>query len=80
MEIKDMNERYIDVYVPLSVDDLLWHVTFVYGEPKVENRHRMWSLLNLLRQSSNLPWLVMGDFSETLWQFEHMSRRQRSEP
>lgn len=79
IDIKDMNERYIDAYVCLSPDDPLWHVTFVYGEPRAENRHRMWSMLNTIRQSSNLSWLVMGDFNEALWQFEHFSKKQRSE-
>lgn len=79
VDIKGMNERYIDAYVRLSPDAPIWHVTFVYGEPKVENKHHMWSLLNLLRQSSTLPWLVMGDFNETLWQFEHFSKTPRNE-
>lgn len=41
MEIKAVHERYIDVYVCLSHDGPKWHVTFVYGEPRVEHRHRM---------------------------------------
>jgi hypothetical protein len=45
----------------------------------VENRHSMWSLINSIRQFSNLPWLVLGDFNEALWQFEHFSVRQRNE-
>lgn len=79
VEIIDINERYIDAYVRLSVNDPIWHVTFVYGEPRVEHRHRMWSMLNSIKQSSNLPWLVLGDFNETLWQFEHFSKKKRSE-
>lgn len=41
MEIISINERFIDAYVRLSSDGPLWHVTFVYGEPRVENRCRM---------------------------------------
>lgn len=66
VDIKGINDRYIDAYVRLSVNDPMWHITFVYGEPRSENRHRMWSLLASLKQTSNLPWLVVGDFSETL--------------
>lgn len=65
--------------VRLSPDDPLWHVTFVYGEPRVENRHQIWTALRNISQTSNLPWLVMGDFNETMWQFEHFSRTQRNE-
>lgn len=54
--------------------------TFVYGEPRVENRHNMWSMLRSVRNSSNLPWLVIGDFNEALWQFEHFSSHPRGEP
>lgn len=79
VDIKDMNARYIDAYVRLSPDDPLWHVTFVYGEPRVENRHRVWSTLNAIRQSSNLPWMVIGDFNKVLWQFEHFSKTPRNE-
>jgi hypothetical protein len=48
------------------LDDLFNHVTFVYREPSLENRHRMWSQLALLKASSSLPWVLVGDFNETL--------------
>lgn len=80
MEIKSINERYIDVYVCLSRGEPSWHATFVYGEPRVENRNRMWSLLSSLKTSSSLPWIVLGDFNEALWQFEHFSIKKRNEP
>lgn len=67
VEIKSMCERYIDAYIRMSPNEPMWHATFVYGEPRVENRHNMWSLLNQLRISSNLPWLLIGDFNEALW-------------
>lgn len=66
VEIIDINERYIDAYVRMSPEAPLWHVSFVYGEPRVENRHIMWTLLSSTRQASNLPWLVVGDFNEAL--------------
>lgn len=57
----------------------LWHISCVYGEPRTENRHLMWQHLSSLRQSSTLPWVVLGDFNEALWQFEHLSKNPRSE-
>jgi hypothetical protein len=33
----------------------------------------MWDTLRNLRTLSNLPWLVVGDFNEALWQEEHIS-------
>lgn len=69
VEVLSMNERYIDAYVRLSLDGPLWHAAFAYGEPRVVNMHLMWSLLSSIRQISGLPWLVIGDFNEVLWQF-----------
>lgn len=79
VEVKAMNERFIDTYIRISVDGPLWHATFVYGEPRVENRYKMWASLNSIKQSSNLPWVLIGDFNEALWQFEHFSIHPRGE-
>jgi endonuclease/exonuclease/phosphatase family metal-dependent hydrolase len=37
----------------------------------------MWELLRDLKATSNLPWLVLGDFNEALWQEEHLSSTPR---
>jgi endonuclease/exonuclease/phosphatase family metal-dependent hydrolase len=39
----------------------------------------MWGMLRCLQAVSNLPWLVVGDFNETMWSFEHFSAHQRPE-
>jgi hypothetical protein len=64
--MKDAIHQFIDAYVHPMLDDLSNHVTFVYREPSLENRHRMWSQLALLKASSSLPWVLVGDFNETL--------------
>jgi endonuclease/exonuclease/phosphatase family metal-dependent hydrolase len=79
MDVKEKNPRFIDAHVRFSPSDPLIHVTFVYGEPRVEDRHHMWTLLSTLRASSPLPWVLIGDFNEALWQYEHFSTRPRSE-
>jgi hypothetical protein len=38
----------------------------------------MWDTLRNLKIMSNLPWLVVGDFNEALWQEEHLSYTARS--
>ena len=70
---------FIDVSVVDGGSGTSWRGTFVYGEPRVENRHRMWEHLCRLRAYSREPWMVCGDFNEALWQHEHLSRIERSE-
>lgn len=39
----------------------------------------MWTMLRRIKDVSNAPWLMLGDFNETMWQSEHFSRARRSE-
>ena len=73
VEIKEKKERFIDAHIRASSTDPFWHLTCVYGEPRTENRHRMWTILSDIRASSDLPWMLMGDFNEAMWQCEHLS-------
>lgn len=77
--VLDACKRYIDVSIVDQGSRKSWRTTFVYGEPRVEHRQRMWDHLARLKGVSNLPWLVCGDFNEALWQHEHFSRTSRSE-
>jgi exonuclease III len=81
VEIKKIaaGARYIDVLIRLSPNGFQWRGTFVYGEPKAHDRHHMWTLLRRIKDTSNLPWLMVGDFNETMWQEEHFSASKRSE-
>lgn len=39
----------------------------------------MWELLQRIKDKVLDPWVVMGDFNEALWQFEHFSNTKRGE-
>jgi hypothetical protein len=39
----------------------------------------MWELLKRLKHVSNAPWMLIGDFNEALWTFEHLSSLRRLE-
>jgi hypothetical protein len=80
VEVQIINERFIDAYVRDSPNAPQWRITCVYGEPPVEDRHLMWDTLRNLKTLSDLPWLVVGDFNEALWQEEHMSCTPRAIP
>lgn len=75
----EKNQRYSDVSTRLGTGEPWFRITFVYGEPRTENRHRMWDAMRTLRGASDLPWLVMGDFNEAMWGFEHFSSCDRPE-
>ena len=78
-EVQVVNKRFIDIHMRLSPVDPMWHATFVYGELRIENRHPMWCALCELKAASTLPWFVLVDFNEMLWQHEHLSVCLRGE-
>jgi hypothetical protein len=53
-----------------------WRGTFAYGEPRVQDRHKLWKLLERLKPCSSASWLVIGDFNKVMWNFEHFSARR----
>ena len=79
VEVKEITPRFIDVHVRMSTSAPLWRATFIYGEPRTDLRHRMWSTMCDLKAASDLPWFAVGDFNEALWQHEHMSACRRPE-
>lgn len=52
--------------------------TGIYGFPKVQDRHRTWSLIRLLYGKCHLPWLLGGDFNEILASHEKEGGRPRA--
>ena len=77
---KCWKHRFIDTKVKFKEGDDVWRLTCVYGEPTVENRHMMWDKLQNLKAKSDLPWIVVGEYNEAPWGFEHFSATPRSEP
>jgi hypothetical protein len=47
------------------------------GKP-VLMKDRMWELIRRIKPCQKAPWLMIGDFNEVMWSFEHFSNRQRS--
>jgi hypothetical protein len=70
LEVKGYSRYHIDV----NIDDLgprPWRLTCVYGEAQVMERYKTWDTLCSIAGTSDLPWLVLGDFNEVLMQSEH---------
>ncbi|XP_019166597.1 PREDICTED: uncharacterized protein LOC109162331 [Ipomoea nil] len=47
-----------------------WRMTCYYGFPERNRRNESWELLRSLASRSDLPWVVMGDFNDLLYQHE----------
>jgi hypothetical protein len=75
----EMHRQFIDVHVRESSTSPRFRITFVYGEPRTEDRHLMWELMRRLHGASGEPWLLIGDFNEAMWSYEHFSACQRPE-
>ncbi|XP_031120574.1 uncharacterized protein LOC116023707 [Ipomoea triloba] len=47
-----------------------WRMTGFYGFPERGRRSASWDLLRTLADRSTLPWVVLGDFNDLLFQYE----------
>ena len=61
--------KYIDVKV-VENPGKIWRLTGIYGEPKWEDKYKTWDKLRDLKNTSDLPWVVIGDFNEILYSHE----------
>jgi hypothetical protein len=77
--LQSCSERHIDVLIKESPLATAWRATFVYGQPRVENRHKTWDLRRTISSSVHEPWAFIGDLNEAMWQFEHFSKTKRNE-
>ncbi|KAG0519662.1 hypothetical protein BDA96_08G006200 [Sorghum bicolor] len=73
VSLLSQGDRYFDVLIKESPDQAPWRGTFVYGEPRVENRHLFWDIFRNLGGVWDGPWMAIGDFNEAMWQHEHLS-------
>jgi hypothetical protein len=78
VNLVSFGKNHIDVRV-IQPNSQTWRCTFFYGEPKVQDRPQMWSLLKSIKTNMKEPWLMVGDFNEAMWQHEHFSATRRNE-
>jgi hypothetical protein len=71
--------HHIDTFIWDSDHHASWRETFVYGEACTQDRHILWELLRRLKPLSGAPLMLIGDFNEAMWSFEHFSVRKRPE-
>jgi hypothetical protein len=78
VDLISFGKHHIDTTVT-DLDGVKTRYTFVYGEPRPQDRLEFWKLMKRIKPMSPEPWFVAGDFNECLFQSEHMSARRRSE-
>jgi hypothetical protein len=79
IEILSYELHHIDTLIWSGDHHAWWRGTFVYGESRAHDKHNMWELIRRVKPRSRAPWLMIGDFNESMWQFEHFSTAKRSE-
>ncbi|KAG2598477.1 hypothetical protein PVAP13_5KG367307, partial [Panicum virgatum] len=79
VDLQSLGEHHIDVLIRADVNSTQWRGTFIYGEARVQDRPRMWDLIRQLKSQMNYPWIMVGDFNEVMWSFEHFSNTNRRE-
>ena len=78
VDVQTFSARHIDVIIDLGANDA-WQFTGFYGDPETANWESSWTLLRLLSQRFNLPWVCIGDFNEILFAKEKQGWLIRSE-
>jgi hypothetical protein len=69
--------HHIDTFIWDGSHHAAWRGTFVYGEPRTHDRFQMWELLRRIKPCQYAPWLMIGDFNEVMWSYEHFSQHRR---
>ncbi|XP_019184584.1 PREDICTED: uncharacterized protein LOC109179530 [Ipomoea nil] len=63
------SKNYVDVEVTMAGYPH-WRMTCYYGFSQRNRRAESWDLLRTLAAKSDLPWIVVGDFNDLLYQYE----------
>jgi len=63
------SKNHVDVEVCMTGIGL-WRMTGFYGFPERSRRGDSWALLRSLAGQSALPWVILGDFNDLLYQHE----------
>ncbi|KAK2414457.1 hypothetical protein QL285_037046 [Trifolium repens] len=66
--VLNYSRNFINLIVKEKEDEEEWRLTCYYGYPERERRRQAWDLLRELRDMSDLPWCVVGDFNDLLSQ------------
>jgi len=76
IRMKGIIHNYIDVLIE---DDGGWRFTGIYGEPEWNQKGRTFDAIRSIKGDMSVPWLLMGDFNEILYNSEKEGGRPRTQ-
>lgn len=77
LEILESSPNLIDTQIKFK--DQLLYISFIYGLPQTENRAAFWDYVSNLGSDRSAPWLLTGDFNDTLDNSEKVGGPARCE-
>ena len=77
VEILSSSNRFIDTKV--KAGNLVYYMTFVYGDPVRQRRTEVWTVLNSIGMNRHGGWGLVGDFNEIMCSDEKLGEPGRSE-
>ncbi|KAG7543067.1 Reverse transcriptase domain [Arabidopsis thaliana x Arabidopsis arenosa] len=77
VKLLSCNDRIMDIET--IIDGNRVFISFVYGDPVVQNRENVWERLTRIGINRDGPWFMIGDFNEITGSHEKRGGRRRSE-
>ncbi|KAJ1387737.1 Endonuclease/exonuclease/phosphatase superfamily [Sesbania bispinosa] len=75
VDIEGEDHHFIHTNILEKEERTWWDCTFVYGNPSISNRVRLWNSILHLHHRDNTPWCVIGDYNEILFSHEKQGVR-----
>ena len=77
LEVLKSSKNFIDTTI--THKGVIFHATFVYGEPDNTKRQSVWEEMTKLQINQGEPWLLTGDFNEIIDNNEKCGEPDRAE-
>lgn len=77
LEVLESSPNLIDVQISFKSQPIF--ITFIYGLPQSENRALFWEAVSTMASNRTAPWLLTGDFNDTLDNSEKLGGPVRCE-
>lgn len=74
VEVVGYSNHYIDTMVLPNENALKWRFTRYYDSLERHQRRTFWDLLRYLSSLNALPWILMGEFNDIMWEREKVGR------